>query len=301
MRFALLFITAGLLHADEITKVVDIKYADITRISSLIPVSNSVTMRIDPSGKFVVFRGEKLLVESMEEVLKRIDVAPVNVELVFELLAGSKLSAKTADIPQALAILGLRAATNLITALLLRQAFPASSGALMQRFWDDSTRIAETAGTVARHVRSVSREEALTYGLFRNCGIAVMIAKFPDYGSIVDAHSSSPGPDLAIAEEAKYRFNHARVGYALARGWNLPDALCRSIQHHHDFARVASGTRDTQGASPALIAAGLLAEQVAALRAGGSVTPEWETHEAAVLRILAIDADAIVAMVTGED
>ena len=102
MRFALLFITAGLLHAEEITKVVDIRYADITRISSLIPVSNSVTMRIDPSGKFVVFRGEKLLVESMEEVLKRIDVAPVNVELVFELLAGSKLSGKTVEVPQAL-------------------------------------------------------------------------------------------------------------------------------------------------------------------------------------------------------
>ena len=102
MRFALLFITAGLLHAEEITKVVDIRYADITRISSLIPVSNSVTMRIDPSGKFVVFRGEKLLVESMEEVLKRIDVAPVNVELVFELLAGSNLSGKTVEVPQAL-------------------------------------------------------------------------------------------------------------------------------------------------------------------------------------------------------
>ncbi len=211
------------------------------------------------------------------------------------------LARKAADIPQALAILGLRAAANLITALLLRQAFPASSGALMQRFWDESTRIAETAGTVARHVRGVGREEALTYGLFRNCGIAVMIAKFPYYGGIADAHSRTPGPDLAIAEEAKYRFNHARVGYALARGWNLPDALCRSIQHHHDFARVASGTRDTQGASAALIAAGLLAEQVAALRAGGSVTPEWETHEAAVLKILAIDADAIVAMVAGYD
>ncbi len=44
------------------------------------------------------------------------------------------LGRQATDIQQALAILGLRAAANLITGLLLRQAFPAASGALMQRF-----------------------------------------------------------------------------------------------------------------------------------------------------------------------
>ena len=102
MRFALLFITAGLLHAEEITKVVDIKYADIARISSLIQQPKGAGMRIDPSGKLVVFQGDRLGVESMEEVLKKIDVPPANVELTFQLLTGSKAIGKPADLPPAL-------------------------------------------------------------------------------------------------------------------------------------------------------------------------------------------------------
>ena len=161
MRFALLFITAGLLHAEEITKVVDIRYADITRISSLIPVSNSVTMRIDPSGKFVVFRGEKLLVESMEEVLKRIDVAPVNVELVFELLAGSKLSGKTVEVPQALsgvvkemkALFGFQT-VSLIDMIDLRvqEGRDADSSGLLSSMMDDKS---GPKATYQLHVRQV--------------------------------------------------------------------------------------------------------------------------------------------------
>ncbi len=103
MRFALLFITAGLLHAEQITKVVDIKYADITRISSLISQPNGAGFRIDPSGKLIVFQGDRLLVESMEEILKRIDVPSTNVELTFDLLGGSKIAGKVAELPQSLA------------------------------------------------------------------------------------------------------------------------------------------------------------------------------------------------------
>ena len=161
MRFALLFITAGLLHAEEITKVVDIRYADITRISSLIPVSNSVTMRIDPSGKFVVFRGEKLLVESMEEVLKRIDVAPVNVELVFELLAGSKLSGKTVEVPQALngvvkemkALFGFQTVSLIDTIdLRVQEGREADSSGLLTSMMEDKS---GPKATYQLHVRQV--------------------------------------------------------------------------------------------------------------------------------------------------
>ncbi len=103
MRFALLFITAGLLHAEEVTKVVDIKYADINRINFLIQQPKGAGMRVDPSGKLIVFQGDRLGVESMEEILKRIDVPSANVELTFDLLGGSKIAGKSSDLPQSLA------------------------------------------------------------------------------------------------------------------------------------------------------------------------------------------------------
>ena len=207
------------------------------------------------------------------------------------------LTRKAADIPQALAILGLRACTNLITGLLLRQAFPVGAGPLMQRYWDESTRAAEAAIAVTRLARGVDRDQAHTYTLFRNCGMAVMITRFPDYASIVEAHANAPGPELALAEEARYRFDHARVGYALARGWQLPEALCHTILLHHEIEQVATRTRAAAAADPALLAVGLLAEQVVRLRAGQALTGEWSAHEGFALQTLGIEPDAIIELV----
>jgi HD-like signal output (HDOD) protein len=207
------------------------------------------------------------------------------------------MATKATDVRQALAILGLRGATGLISGLLLRQAFPSAAGGLMQRYWDDSTRIAQAAVAVAGISRRVSREEAHTYALFRNCGLAVMIARFADYGDVMDRHDDAPGPELALFEEARYRYNHARVGHALARGWMLPDVVARSILMHHEIARVADRAAEAAGASPVLVALGLLAEQVVRLRAGLTVTAEWSRHEAFALDILSIEPDDVVALV----
>jgi HD-like signal output (HDOD) protein len=207
------------------------------------------------------------------------------------------LRTKATDVAQALSLMGLQAATRLLTGLILRQAFPASSGALMQRYWDDSTRVADTAAWIARRLKSVRRDEVHTFALFRNCGQAVMIARFEDYGPIVEAHAVAPGPALLAEEDARYRFNHARVGYALARGWLLPEPLCRAILCHHQVAQVASRTGDAAMASQPLVAIGLLAEQVASLRSGGSITGEWSAHESFVLETLGLSPEDVVAMI----
>lgn len=208
------------------------------------------------------------------------------------------LARKADDVPQALAILGLRAAVNLITGLMLRQAFPAASGALMQQYWEQSASIAEAAAFVAGRTRACGRDEAHTFALFRNCGIAVMIARFPDYGPFLEAHVEAPGPALLAAEEAKYGFHHARVGHALARGWMLPATLAHSILFHHHVEQVAGRTGEARLADPALLATGLLAEQVATLKAGGGITTEWLAHETFVLSTLRISADDVVAMIS---
>jgi len=208
------------------------------------------------------------------------------------------LSRKASNIQHALTILGLRSGANLITRLLLRQAFPAASGSLMQKFWDDSLQMTDTAAQISGEFKCIDRDEAQTYALFRDCGMAVMIAKFPDYGEVLAAHGRSPGVARMMAEDARYRFNHARVGYALARGWFLPEPMCKAILFHHDIARAAAGQRDAVPADPRLVAFGLLVEQVGALRGDQGLCPDWLASEALVLDILHLDPERIIAMVT---
>lgn len=206
------------------------------------------------------------------------------------------LSRKASNIQHALSIMGLRAGANLITRLLLRNAFPQGSGPLMQRFWEESAALSETAANISPHVRVINRDEAQTFALFRDCGMAVMITKFKDYGDLLDLHARSPSTELVLEEETRYRYSHARVGYALARNWLLPEVFCKSILFHHDIARVTAGVAETQSANPVLIAFGLLAEQVLALRQGRGLRPDWMGSEAFVLSALELDPQEIVAM-----
>ena len=102
MRLILLVLIAGTVLAQDVTKVVEIHYSDRSRLENLIPLSKSVVTRFDPAGKFVVFQGDAKIVESLEEVLKKIDVPPLNIEFTLELISGSKNPGKASDIPAGL-------------------------------------------------------------------------------------------------------------------------------------------------------------------------------------------------------
>jgi len=210
------------------------------------------------------------------------------------------LRTKATNAHQALSIIGLRAGANLVTGLIFRQTFPSGSNALMQRFWDKSATIADAALIAARRVSGIDADEAHTYALFRDCGMPVMINKFPAYGNTLDRLEHIPGAQVITGEEMEFRFSHARVGYALACGWLLPEPFCRAILYHHDFEKVAAGRREVEPANRKLVAFGLLIDQIAAFRAGGGLCPDWESGESFVLETLKITPDEIIA-IAGEN
>lgn len=206
------------------------------------------------------------------------------------------LRTKATNAHSALAIIGLRAGANLVTGLILRQAFSSGGSPLMQRFWDKSSRVAETAVAVARRIASIDLDEAHTYALFRDCGMPVMIKKFPDYGDILDRLEHVPGVQALTTEQTRYQYSHARVGYALARGWLLPEPFCRAILYHHDFGTVAAGRREAEPANRKLVAFGLVLDQIATFRAGGELCPDWESGEQLALETLGITPEQIIAL-----
>lgn len=206
------------------------------------------------------------------------------------------LRTKATSAHQALSIIGLRASASLVTGLILRQAFPPDAGALMQRFWDKSGDVVAAALAVARRLSGIDLDEAHAYALFRDCGMPVMINKFGDYADIFDRLEHLPGNHVVALEETSYRYSHARVGYALARGWLLPEPFCRAILYHHDFGKVASGRREVEPANRKLVAFGLLMDQIAALRSGGSLCPDWVSGERLVMETFRITPEEIIAL-----
>jgi len=206
------------------------------------------------------------------------------------------LETKAKSVQQALSVLGLRASANLITALMLKQAFPGGEGPMMRRFWDETSSAAALAGRVARMLGAIEPDEAHTYVLFRDCGKAVMLRRYPVYAVILDAHEEKPGRLLTVAENNRFGFCHARVGYSLAREWLLPESMCKAIRYHHTAESAWASLRDHDPVDPRLIAFGLLVEQLVALGRGKGICPDWKEHEAFVLKRLGITADEIVEL-----
>src|SRR5262245_55625277 len=60
------------------------------------------------------------------------------------------LRAKIGSVRQALVLIGLRNVTQLITGLLLRQAFPVGANARMEEFWNYSSKIARLSACIGR-------------------------------------------------------------------------------------------------------------------------------------------------------
>jgi len=206
------------------------------------------------------------------------------------------LMKKATGIEQALSILGLRSSANLVTGLLLRRAFPASSGAAIERFWDSSMRVAGLAAAIAARLKDVNRDEAHTYTLFRDCGMLVMLRKFPQYADIMEQSAKIPGAQFTRVEDARFNFNHARVACALARSWSLSESFCGAIFFHHEFALMEKHAPGSEPPNRKLVAFGLLAEQIAGLHVKQGLCPDWIGAERFVLDTLGIGADDIVEL-----
>jgi HD-like signal output (HDOD) protein len=206
------------------------------------------------------------------------------------------LSTKAGTVQQALSILGLRAGVNLVTGLLLRQAFPVISSALMEDFWERSMRLAAASAALAPRLKCCNRDQAHTFALFRDCGLAVMIRKFPMYEDIVDYSAADPGQPITEVEGIRYDVNHASVGCALARSWFLPETTGLAILHHHDLAQVSSGRIALPLESTRLVALGLLAEQLCTLRANRPPCPDWPMGEELVFDAFGLDETDVAAL-----
>lgn len=205
------------------------------------------------------------------------------------------------SLQQALSVIGLRAAAQLVTGLILRQVFAPEGSAAMARYWEQSAALAATAVSLARQLRGIDADEAHTYALFRDCGMLVMLKKFGDYTSLMDQMPHLPGTQIIAQEQSRYRYSHARVGYALARGWLLPEPFCLAILFHHAPDTLAQGRRETDGTNRKLAAFGLLVEQVVALKQGEGLCPDWPQGESFVLETLGISPDEIVTLIQATD
>lgn len=140
---------------------------------------------------------------------------------------------RVSSVQQAVTVLGLKNTINLLSNVALRaNVVPNLAG--MDRFWDYSNLVAFAASKLANNIPGISADDAYTVGLFHDCGIPVLMQKFPNYLENLTPQVRSEGNCIEI-ENFCYSTSHAVVGNLLARSWLLPNSVSQAILHHHDL------------------------------------------------------------------
>lgn len=147
------------------------------------------------------------------------------------------LSKKVDSVSQAIAVIGLSPLFTIIKCIALRRSISGNTPAY-ERFWERSNDLARLCSIIANKQRSVCHvapDQAYMLGLFSECGVAVLMQRFPDYCSALNEKKSDEWPNL-IEEDRKFNTSHAVVGYLLAKNWQLPESICQAIRYQHDIS-----------------------------------------------------------------
>jgi HD-like signal output (HDOD) protein len=215
------------------------------------------------------------------------------------------LRSRVSSVQQAVTVLGLRNTINLLSNVALRaNVVPNLAG--MDAFWDYSGITAVAAARIAGKIPGMSRDDAYTVGLFHDCGIPVMMQKFPDYKKNVDEMARIKG-NICEIESACYSTTHAAVSNLLARSWLLPQPMCRAILYHHDLTYFSKMTDPADIEICNWIGIIHAAEYIADLHLGLR-NDGWEIWQPHVLRHLQFDEQEfselcsdVVSMLGGDD
>lgn len=206
-------------------------------------------------------------------------------------------SLRVRTVNEALFMLGLDVASRAIAAISLHQAFPGS--ARYERFWHTSAETAALSGWLTQHlgVPGVRADDAYTYGLFRDCGIIVLLRRFETYRTILDKANRDGERAFTDHELDSLPTHHAVVGSLLAQNWWLPESLAQAIRHHHDPGMLERFDSGLPMASRRLVAVAQTAERLVQEATGRCQTREWDKLGPSCMRLLGLDEAGIAELV----
>lgn len=202
------------------------------------------------------------------------------------------------SVAEALLVLGLKTVVHTIAGHALQNTFPRVPS--LERFWDSAAQTARVSGWLALRLRGRVRarpEEAYTYGLFRDCGIPVLMIPFPEYPKILARANAETTLPFTAVEDRLLSINHAIVGAELVEDWRLPEEIQLAIRHHHDAAMLAEPAAERpRQTMQQLVAVAQVAEYLIQANTGLSQTQEWGKLGPACLGLLDIGADELAAL-----
>ncbi|MBK5411279.1 HDOD domain-containing protein [Pseudomonas yamanorum] len=176
------------------------------------------------------------------------------------------LSNKIVSIQRAVNLLGSRSIVNLINAQSIKGEMSDDTIVTLNRFWDTAQDVAMTCLALAKRTGSQAVDEAYALGLFHDCGVPLMLKRFPNYMSVLEEAYANAGPECRVVDTENQAFNtnHAVVGYYTAKSWRLPEHVTDAIANHHNALAIFSDESNHKPQLKNLLAILKMAEHICA-------------------------------------
>ncbi len=184
--------------------------------------------------------------------------------------------------------IGFRQTLNIARAVALSTSIGDGKRAAYEQFWGRSRELAQLASLIADERVSVCNifpDQAYMAGVFFECGVPVLMQRFPDYCEALLLDNRLDFPSLR-EEDQRFNVDHCSIGYLVARHWHLPEFVAQAILHHD------SVPRDELGAVRSLVAIVHLASH-ARLRALKIHDYNWDRIGPEVLSELGMHPDEL--------
>jgi len=190
----------------------------------------------------VLIELQRLLLSSsfdIRSVARVIEKDPGIVALLFKAARSPAFArARNAQsLEQILMVVGIKQVYNLVQAASLSLSANDKTRRAFEVFWTRAHEIAQIAALVAEDrvtVCNVFPEQAYMAGIFHECGVPILMMRFPKYCETLHLEDATCWPNLS-EEDEKFQVDHCSVGYLMARHWGLPDFVCQAVRFHHDL------------------------------------------------------------------
>ncbi len=142
---------------------------------------------------------------------------------------------KIVNVSEAIGAIGVNHLRELVTTTAVISKFGNISSDLMSidAFWRHSVAVGLGTRILATLRKEAGPENFFIAGVLHDVGRLVMLLRMPEQYRRVMERCRQSGELLHLVEREVFQYDHAEVGEALLRQWNLPVMLAEGVGAHH--------------------------------------------------------------------
>lgn len=142
------------------------------------------------------------------------------------------------NIQTAIARLGNALVRNLVTSLVMKQMFQATSDVLdirLRNLWEHAVQVAAISRVIANGIPGLQKDQAMLAGLIHDIGALPILVRAEDIPELLE--------DEALLDRVIAHL-HTTLGGKILRTWGFPDTLVAVAEQHEDLQRDPGGGPD---------------------------------------------------------